>query len=135
MSASFASARINARESGFALTSASLVSRDFMAELQTFSRRSRGNETLIKSETPHVVSYLMLVAHAHAFTFARVSLSARAEACSAIISFGHSLISTCFSTPLLPTTDGTLRQISRISYAPCTSEETGSSDFLFNNTA
>src|SRR5437667_2911459 len=51
----------------------------------------------------------------HTFTFASVSFSALAELWRPIISFGHSLISTCFSTPLRPTTDGRLKQMSRIS--------------------
>src|SRR5205814_7464300 len=50
----------------------------------------------------------------YAFTFAMVSLSARADCCSAICSLGQSFISTCFSTPLRLTTEGTLRQMSRM---------------------
>src|SRR5206468_50664 len=49
----------------------------------------------------------------HGCTFASVSFSARADCCSAICSLGHSLISTCFSTPLRLTIEGTLRQIPR----------------------
>src|SRR6266511_864141 len=71
----------------------------------------------------------------HNFTLANVSFSALADCCNAIISLGHSLISTCRSTPVRPTTDGTLRQMSRMPYAPWTREETGRNTCLSRSTA